>query len=469
MAETQLDSRIPNPESRSSLLGAALLLLLGCSSTEGAPQGQPATLKLAVFASDVTPPIGHPLMGGWTKPVAVISQPLMLKGVVLDDGKTRTILAAMDWCVLRGAAFDLFREKLARAAGIPPSRVALHMTHTHTAPVVDLLAQKLIAATEQPPPHVDLEWLDRVVDEAARAVETSLHHLQPFTHVGVGQARVEQFASTRRIPGPDGKIKVRFSTTKDESIREAPEGRIDPWLKTVTLYDGEIPLVRLHYYASHPQTSFPGGEVHPDTPAMARSYLEAEEGVAQIYFTGCGGDVTAGKYNDGTPAARVALSKQLYSGMIRSIAATRRVPAAGFSWSTSDVRFAPRQEPQFSEATLRRVMADPAATASKRLHAALAVSWIERLKSRPAVEISRLRIGPADLLHLPGEPFVEYQLHAQAARPDRFVAVAGYGDGGPGYICTDAALGEGGYEPTASFVGPPSEALLKAAIEGLLK
>jgi hypothetical protein len=66
-----------------------------------------------------------------------------------------------------------------------------------------------------------------------------------------------------------------------------------------------------------------------------------------------------------------------------------------------------------------------------------------------------------------GEPFVEYQLHAIAARPDRFVAVAGYGDGGPGYICLDSS--EGGYEPTASRVGAPSEIRLKAAIEELLR
>ena len=49
------------------------------------------------------------------------------------------------------------------------------------------------------------------------------------------------------------------------------------------------------------------------------------------------------------------------------------------------------------------------------------------------------------------------------------VAVDGYGEGGPGYICIDAAIAEGGYEPTASLVGPPSESTLKAAIEELLK
>src|SRR5262249_7180371 len=60
--------------------------------------------------------------------------------------------------------------------------------------------------------------------------------------------------------------------------------------------------------------------------------------------------------------------------------------------------------------------------------------------------------------------FVEYQLYAESFRPDGFVAVAAYGEGGPGYICTDGALSEGGYEPTESRVGPPAELRLKSRI-----
>jgi hypothetical protein len=442
-----------------------LLLALGCSSVESSG---PA-LRVAVFSSDVTPPIGHPLCGGWIPPVREIVQPLVLKGIVLDDGRTRCVLGAMDWCVLSGTAYDLIRQRMALAAGVPVTQVALQTTHTHSAPIADARAEQLIAATRNPPKHLDLEWLGRVADDAGRAVSTAVHNLQPFTHVGVGQARVEQFASNRRVPGPDGKIKVRYSSTKDPFLRDAPEGMIDPWMKTVTLFDGELPLVRLHYYASHPQSSYGDGRADPDTPGMARGYLESEEGVAQIYFTGCGGNVTAGKYNDGSSAAKLAMSKQLYSGMIRAIAATRRVPVREFSWKSVDVSLPPRTEPEFSEAVLRKTISDPEGTPTRRLTSSLKLAWIERIRMRPAIDLGRLRIGPADIVHLPGEPFVEYQLHAQAARPDRFVAVAGYGEGGPGYICTDAALKEGGYEPTMSSVGPPSEALLKAAVEELLR
>jgi hypothetical protein len=79
----------------------------------------------------------------------------------------------------------------------------------------------------------------------------------------------------------------------------------------------------------------------------------------------------------------------------------------------------------------------PTSFRNKRVSAGLALSWYERLKERPAVDISYYRIGPARILHLPGEPFVEYQLYAQSLHANDFVAVAGYGEGGMGYICMD--------------------------------
>ncbi len=63
---------------------------------------------------------------------------------------------------------------------------------------------------------------------------------------------------------------------------------------------------------------------------------------------------------------------------------------------------------------------------------------------------------------------MEYQLFAQRSAPREFVAVAAYSDLGTGYICTDKAFEEGGYEPTVTKVGIGSEALLKDAIIKLL-
>ena len=86
------------------------------------------------------------------------------------------------------------------------------------------------------------------------------------------------------------------------------------------------------------------------------------------------------------------------------------------------------------------------------------------------IDVSCLHLGKARVLHLPGELFVEYQLAAQKLRPDLFVAMAAYGDYAPGYIGTEIAYPEGGYEtgPRASLVAPSVEGILMDAIKRLL-
>ncbi|MEP1647655.1 MAG: hypothetical protein ABJK10_26045, partial [Rhodopirellula bahusiensis] len=55
-------------------------------------------------------------------------------------------------------------------------------------------------------------------------------------------------------------------------------------------------------------------------------------------------------------------------------------------------------------------------------------------------------------------------------RPDLKVAMAAYGDYGPGYIGTEEAYGQGGYETSqrASKVAPAVETVLMKGVQKLL-
>ncbi|HMO85736.1 MAG TPA: hypothetical protein PKC18_12550, partial [Lacipirellulaceae bacterium] len=96
-----------------------------------------------------------------------------------------------------------------------------------------------------------------------------------------------------------------------------------------------------------------------------------------------------------------------------------------------------------------------------RTLAARELAFLERCEESRPVELSRLRLGVVDMLHLPGELFVEYQLAAQQFSPARFVCVAAYGDYGPGYIGLNRSYAEGGYE-----TGRPSR--VSSRVEGSL-
>ncbi|MGQ9591569.1 MAG: sialidase family protein, partial [Planctomycetota bacterium] len=316
--------------------------------------------------------------------------------------------------------------------------------------------------------HADLEFLDRAAEAAQAAVRAALGRFRRATHVATGSARVEKVASTRRLLQPDGTIRVRFSSAREASLREAPEGRIDPELRTVAFAAESEFLACLHVYATHPQSYYGDGRATPDFPGIARERIERETGVPQLYFTGCAGNVAAGKYNDGAPERREELAGRIADAMRRSLASLRRAPASPISWRVRPLRLPLRKEPEAGEEARRRKLLDASAKPYERIEAALALSTLERYRAGTPFEIPCLAIGEVRILALPGEPFVEFQLEAARLRPDLFVAVLGYADCAPGYICTEAAYCEGGYEPTASFVDPASERYLLAAIRDLL-
>ena len=110
------------------------------------------------------------------------------------------------------------------------------------------------------------------------------------------------------------------------------------------------------------------------------------------------------------------------------------------------------------------MLLDAKASKAARGNAAFQLAWLQRI-ARP-IDLTCLELGleerTVQVLHLPGEPFIEYQLKAQELARDAFLCVAGYGDGGPGYIPTDRAYLEGGYEPTVALAAPCEAALTRA-------
>jgi hypothetical protein len=120
--------------------------------------------------------------------------------------------------------------------------------------------------------------------------------------------------------------------------------------------------------------------------------------------------------------------------------------------------------------TLAAIVEIESEPVEKRYLAAKNLTWLRRCQNEEPLELSCLTLKGARILHMPGELFVEYQLKAQELRPDLFVAMASYGDYAPGYICTEIAYTEGGYEASAmaSLVDPGVEKVLTKAIRRLL-
>ena len=438
------------------IFGVLLYLLSAVSP------GLAANWKVAAFRADVTPNLGEPLI--WVTPAVQTDDPLWAKGVVLDDGKHRYVLCALDWCGVGGSVYELFRRRIAEKAGTEVSYVALHSVHQHTAPYVEGDGMALLERQSLPGRRMSQQFLQQTVEHLGQAVGEATTHLEPVDQIGIGEATVRRSASARRI-FHQGKLLTRYSTGgRDPLQAELPEGAIDPQIRTITFLQGNRALVRIHYYAVHPQTFCCDGHISGDFVGLARERVEQKERVPQIYFTGCAGDVTVGKYNDGSRIAREKLAGNLEEGMTASIQSTRFLVPGKIRWSKVSLDVPPRDSAYL--ARHRAVLEEPQKQSGDALYrAAIALEFAARKKS---LELSSLCFGEVCILHLPGEPMLEFQNYALALRPALFTSVAGYGDIRPGYLCTDQAFEQGGYEPGASNAGPGTESRLKSAIKRIL-
>ncbi|MDR3638347.1 MAG: hypothetical protein P4L84_31380 [Isosphaeraceae bacterium] len=443
-------------------LVAALLFAAHCASAADAP------VRVGVFEVDASPPIGSPLAYDPTK---AIDTPLSCRGIVILSAEKPIVVCAVDWIGIANGGQKLFRERLAAAAGTTPDRVAVHALHQHDAPWCDFAVDDLLASYGLRGVEFDPEFARGVIERAAGAVKKAVADARTVTHLGLGEARVQEVASNRRILGPDGKVKyVRYTATKDPKIQAFPEGVIDPLVKLIGFWDGTQPVAVLTYYATHPQSYYRTGKATPDFPGLARNARQEATGVPHIHFDGAGGNVGAGKYNDGSPAMRSVLADRVADGMRRALESVRKTPltAQDVGWTTAPVALPLAR--YLDESRLQSDLEDKTQPPAKRVEAARRLVWLRRCRAGETIDLSCLRVGPARVVHMPGELFVEYQLAAQAMRPELFVAMAAYGEYAPAYIGTAIGYQQGGYEtePRSSNVAPEVEGVLLDGMRHLL-
>ena len=445
-------------------------ILPGSLKAESHTQNASRKLRLATFRFDVTPPQGHSLCGGWIKPVVAVDDPLEAVGFVLLGAGKPIVICAVDWTGLLNDAHLQWRIALAEAAGTTPDRVAVQCVHQHNAPFACLDAEKIVQAQGDLPHIVELDYYQQCLDRGKAAIAAAMKKTRPVTHIANGQGKVEKVASNRRVfRNADGSIKaMRGSSCKNEELRALPEGLIDPWLKTIAFYDGETKIASCHYYATHPMSYYGDGRVSSDFAGLARKKRQAEEpDCLHLYFTGCAGNIAAGKYNDGSKEMRPILVERVYQGIIKSEQNLKPVPIENVSWRTVDAL--PPANKKLSAEKLQATISNKKNSVVGRNRPSYMLAWLQRLERKMPIVLSALHINKTAMLHLPAECFIEYQLRAQKTAPSRFVATAAYGDGGPWYIPTKQEYPNGGYEVSVAFSDPQIDPILSDAMITLLK
>ena len=443
---------------------AMMIITVGIAHSLYAQESS-GSVSICRFDVDATPPVGSYLT--YDQMTHTWDMSLRARGIILSGSGQPIVLCAVDWIGIANEGQDEFKRVLAEAAGTVPERVAIHTVHQHDAPTCDFGAEALLLSKGMDPINYEGTFARKLLKELDSTVRAAMEHPIPISHIGLGTADVHEVASNRRIIGPEGKaIASRTSATKSAEIRAYPEGLIDPQVSLISFWNREQPVAVLSYYAVHPQSYYRTGSANPDFPGIARflRQLEVPEAL-HIHFNGAGGDITAGKYNDGAKENRGILAKRLAAGMKEAWENTQKqaIQPSDIGWAAEPIKLPIAA----SAIQLENELAEHDAIYLANNVYKLVLA--KRQAQGKYIQLSCLKLGNARVLHLPGEPFIAYQLAAKKMRPDLFVTLAGYGDYAPGYICTAAAYQEGGYEAgPASGVTADAEAIVLAAMDKLL-
>lgn len=389
---------------------------------------------------------------------------LFSSALYLTDGSSRWLILGHDLLFLNKSQAQAVRERIEARTGIPASHILASATHTHSAPLSRERYPVFLGATVPVPDKEYIEWmLGRIVDNAVSATENPQD-----AEIGYGFADSSQVGGNRRDPS----------------------GPSDPCVPVLLVRNAETgkPIAVMLVVSVHPTVLHEDSRlVSADFPGYARLRLQEALGdIPIIYHNGASGNQSPRHITrSNTPEEARRLGFLLADSVLQAIAAMTyefRVKLGGISRlvdlpirNFSSVAEAERRERAAFQRfeNMRAANEDRGATrtaecdwfgAERQLqYARLQASGELERKTReltlPA-EIQILRIGQWVFAAWPGETFVEFALKLREEMPGTFVITCANGTT-HGYLVTQEAVDEGGYEATAAtFQSPESPQIL---------
>jgi neutral ceramidase len=385
---------------------------------------------------DITPPVGLP-MDGYMARSGVnqgIHDPLMAQILVLDDGRMRIAIVALDVIAVSAAFSDGLRQALATALETTPPAIMICASHTHAGPV-GLQNRFPVGSNPQILPELSQMVTQRLVTGA----QTTASRLAPARLVyGVGEISGIGGDRNRPRPAPD----PRVTALRVETI----EG---------------TPIAIIFHYACHPTILGPQLLYSADFPGAARDRLHQHyPNVPCLYLNGAAGNISTRFSRRDQSFDEVARLGTLLGDHVRALLEQPQESATALGADTITVDLPVRP---FPAAATRRLEASGIARIDEtRAEGAVIETNLRRKftgrRVQPAA-LSILRIGPWKLLGVPGEAFNEL-----AMLPDPFVRVIGYANDYVGYFPTQEAIDAQTYEALSSPYDARAHVMIRDAL-----
>ena len=445
-------------------------------------------LQAGAATSTITPWLGIVIPGSFRPRYANdINDELLAKALVLDNGEVRIAMVTCDLIAMPQKIADAAKARIAERCDIPPERVMVTGTHTHTGASVtgSLGVEEDTGYTAWAPLKI------------ADAVELAVRRLRP-ARVGFATAHEDRISFCRRWHMKDGTVRMNPGMGNPDLVK--PASPIDPELAIMYVEGADgAPISTVANFALHYVGTDDGNAISADYFGhffrLMRRYLG--EGCVPLLWNGAAGQITNNDYSgrsgwtDRGHARAQRMANVIAGHVIAEIQLMEMHEELELGGALGAFAFSRKRITPEDLEIAEKILAVPVGTYDD--YDTGPFSWVvgqpipvdrvdvyarqcrnlSVLPERMSAPVQALRIGEAAIAALPGEVFVEIGLNLKAESSATPLFVVSLANGHLGYISTDEALREqGGYETWASrsaLGGPGTAPAMEAQALSLLE
>lgn len=422
-----------------------------------AAQGD-STLRAGAAAVDITPRIFPIRVRGQIRESA--HDPLHARALVFDDGTTKLAMVMVDNLgVAEESAADA-KERAAQQCGIPPEKIMVGSTHTHTAP----------SSNVKEGSEARVDYRKVLVEGIAESIVQAHAALRP-AEIGFALHPLPDEVWNRRWflkpgkmpPNPWGQMdKVKMNPGRGPELLDRPAGPVDPDVTVLSVRDAKNrkPLSIFANYTLHYVGGIPGDRVSADyfgefARLMPYRVRAGEEFVAMM-SNGASGDI------NNIPFTVTRPPREPFEQM--KIVARKAADAAWFACRKIE-SYEADVEIGMIERDITLQLREPTEEQIERAKATLAIKSEEERQKLPrkavdyahktmrmigggevTVPLQAIRVGDFGVCAIPFETLVEIGLELKEKSPFPRTIVVGIANGYNGYLPTPEQHELGGYE-----------------------
>ncbi len=421
---------------------------------------QNANLKAGIAKIDITP-TENLYMGGYDESCRMGPSEghwgnIYVRALVIEDDLNKVAFVELDVVSLPPNNYDQIRKKISDETGIPFHHIMLGCVHNHAAPYPG-------------GKNIDSEWYKHFDNNIIKAVKNAIADLEPVK-IGGGTG-ISVIAMNRRKRMNDTLSYLTFDennssqsygqykTDNPVKIREMagvyrlganPSGPIDQEVGILRIdkLSGQPKGVFINYACHGTSLGGRNNMISPEWNGHMLEYIEQQyPGLIGIFAQGAAGDI----------------NPRIVGGLEGYVDNFENTKNLGYEIGREVISVFNSIKTEIPESSSIKLENDAIVCPKKYGEV------VKDFKNTTLdVPITVIKMNEFTWVTFPGELFHEIGQSIKSSTHSKYPFVVGYCNGSLGYLPTQVAYSEGGYEPWATKFAPVTEKILTVGIENML-